>query len=62
MTVNLYYFNTKRFTIISFDLTGLAQQSRMIKDNYMTANYNVPKLQRPLQENQIKSSVHMQTI
>ena len=26
----------------------------MIKDNYMTADYNVPKLERPLQENQIK--------
>ena len=30
-------------------LTALALQSqRMIKDNYMTADYNVPKLQRPL--------------
>ena len=36
-------------------LEALALQSqRMIKDNYMTADYNVPKLQRPLQENQIK--------
>lgn len=36
-------------------LTALALQSqRMIKDNYMTADYNVPKLQRPLQERQIK--------
>ena len=45
----------KDLQLFRFDLTGLAQQSqRMIKDNYMTANYNVPKLQRPLQENQIK--------
>ena len=36
-------------------LDALALQSRrMIKDNYMTADYNVPKLQRPLQERQIK--------
>jgi hypothetical protein len=27
---------------------------RMIKDNYMTADYNVPKLERPLKEKQIK--------
>ena len=49
--------------LFRFDLTGLAQQSqRMIKDNYMTANYNVPKLQRPLQENQIKKFAHTQII
>ena len=41
--------------LFRFDLTGLAQQSqRMIKDNYMTANYNVPKLERPLQPQTIK--------
>ena len=35
--------------------TALALQSqRMIKDNYMTANYNVPKLPRPLTEAHIK--------
>lgn len=27
---------------------------RMIKDNYMTSDYNVPKLERPLKEKQIK--------
>ena len=38
-----------------FKLTALALQSqRMIKDNYMTANYNVPKLPRPLTEAHIK--------
>ena len=53
----------KDLQLFRFDLTGLAQQSqRMIKDNYMTANYNVPKLQRPLQENQIKKFAHTQTI
>ena len=36
-------------------LDALALQSqRMIKDNYMTANYNVPKLERPLQPQTIK--------
>tara|TARA_A100001037_G_scaffold244817_1_gene225929 strand:+ start:87958 stop:90075 length:2118 start_codon:yes stop_codon:yes gene_type:complete len=38
-----------------FKLTALALQSqRMIKDNYMTSDYNVPKLQRPLSADQIR--------
>ena len=41
--------------LFRFNLDGLAQQSqRMIKDNYMTANYNVPKLERPLKPETIK--------
>ena len=41
--------------LFRFNLEGLAQQSqRMIKDNYMTANYNVPKLERPLKPETIK--------
>ena len=36
-------------------LEALALQSqRMIKDDYMTADYNVPKLERPLKEATIK--------
>ena len=41
--------------LFRFSLTDLSQKTvRLIKDNYSTANYNVPKLQRPLQESQIK--------
>jgi len=41
--------------LFRFSLTDLSQKTvRLIKDNYSTANYNVPKLQRPLQELQIK--------
>ena len=41
--------------LFRFTLPALAQQSqRMIKDNYMTADYNVPKLERPLQPQTIK--------
>jgi hypothetical protein len=41
--------------LFRFKLTALALQSRrMIKDNYMTSDYNVPKLPRPLTEAHIK--------
>ena len=41
--------------LFRLNVNALALQSqRMIKDNYMTADYNVPKLERPLKEKQIK--------
>lgn len=41
--------------LFRFKLTALALQSqRMIKDDYMTSDYNVPKLPRPLNEATIK--------
>jgi hypothetical protein len=41
--------------LFRFKLTALALQSqRMIRDDYMTSDYNVPKLPRPLNEATIK--------
>ena len=41
--------------LFRFNLTALALQSqRMIRDDYMTSDYNVPKLPRPLNEATIK--------
>ena len=45
----------KDLQLFRFKLTALALQSqRMIRDDYMTSDYNVPKLPRPLNEATIK--------
>ena len=48
----LFQRQTDLQLLIYFSITQ--QSQRMIKDNYMTADYNVPKLERPLQPQTIK--------
>lgn len=52
---SLLFQRQEDLQLFRFKLDALALSSRrMIKDNYMTADYNVPKVQRPLSADQIK--------